>query len=465
MISDQLISAWNRCLDVIGSGLSAEQFNAWFKPITPVGYDHDTLRVMVPSEYFCEMIEGNYLMVFKSALREVFGSNVKLIYEFPRVASDDATVTAIPSDDSALAVREQLRSHPGSNDPFDNSNIIEDIDPQLNFKYTFENYCGSESNKLPLAVARAIAARPEDKTYNPLFIFGSTGVGKTHLIQAVGIKIKEQNPHARVLYLTARIFEHQFTTARLQNKIPDFINFYQSIDVLLLDDIHELAGKVATQNTFFHIFNHLHQHQRQLIMTSDSRPSELEGLVPRLLSRFKWGMTVELAKPDYKLRREVLEMRAAQDGIVIDTEVLDFIAQNVTESIRDLEGIMVSLLGHAAILDSDINMELARSVISNTVKLNERQVTLDYIAQVIADYYNLDPDLLFAKSRKREISDARQLLMYMAKNVAKMSSTTIGLRLSRDHSTVLHAIKQVEQRLATDHAFANDVDQINAQLK
>ncbi len=465
MISDQLISAWNRCLDVIGSGLSAEQFNAWFKPITPVGYDHDTLRVMVPSEYFCEMIEGNYLMVFKSALREVFGSNVKLIYEFPRVASDDATVTAIPSDDSALAVREQLRSHPGSNNPFDNSNIIEDIDPQLNFKYTFENYCGSESNKLPLAVARAIAARPEDKTYNPLFIFGSTGVGKTHLIQAVGIKIKEQNPHARVLYLTARIFEHQFTTARLQNKIPDFINFYQSIDVLLLDDIHELAGKVATQNTFFHIFNHLHQHQRQLIMTSDSRPSELEGLVPRLLSRFKWGMTVELAKPDYKLRREVLEMRAAQDGIVIDTEVLDFIAQNVTESIRDLEGIMVSLLGHAAILDSDINMELARSVISNTVKLNERQVTLDYIAQVIADYYNLDPDLLFAKSRKREISDARQLLMYMAKNVAKMSSTTIGLRLSRDHSTVLHAIKQVEQRLATDHAFANDVDQINAQLK
>ncbi len=465
MIPDRLISAWNRCLDIISSGIQSEQFNSWFKPIAPVGFENDTLRVMVPSEYFCEMIEGNYLTVFKSALREVFGNNVKLIYEFPRVSTDRSTVTAIPSDDSALAVRDRLNARPCTSNPFESDDVVVDIDPQLNFKYTFENYCGSESNKLPLAVAHAIADHPDDVTYNPLFIFGSTGVGKTHLIQAVGIKIKEHNPQARVLYLTARIFEHQFTTARLQNKIPDFINFYQSIDVLLLDDIHELAGKVGTQNTFFHIFNHLHQHRRQLIMTSDRRPSDLDGLIPRLLSRFKWGMTVELAKPDYQLRREVLQMRAAQDGIVIDGDVLDFIAQNVTDSIRELEGIMVSLLGHAAILNVDIDLNLARSVISNSVKVTERQITLDLIAQVIADHFDVDPDLLFAKCRKREISDARQLLMYLAKNVAKMSSTTIGLRLSRDHSTVLHALKQVEQRRATDRDFSRDVDQILDKLK
>ena len=277
--------------------------------------------------------------------------------------------------------------------------------------------------------------------------------------------MKEQNPRARVLYLTARVFENQYSTAVRQNKVPDFINFYQSIDVLLLDDIQDFAGKVGTQNTFFHIFNHLHQHQRQLVMSSDCRPSDMDGMIPRLISRFKWGMTVELEKPDYDLRMSVLRMRAAQDGLTISPEVLDFIASHVTDSIRELEGIVVSLLAHATMLNRDITIDLARTVIGNAVKINKRQVTFEIIAETVAAHYNLDTDDLYGKSRKREISDARQLLMFLAKRDAQLSSTNIGLRLARNHATVLHACKQIEQRLTIEKELQADLATIEKALK
>ena len=462
MTPTDLINAWNRCLDIIKEGVPAEQFNAWFAPIAPVSCVNNELHLSVPSEFFAERIEENYLMVLKPALREVFGSNISLMYDFLRVGQ----ATSIESDNSSTDLKAELeKQKPQSGNPFVNNDIAADIDPQLNLHYNFENYCGSECNKLAITIGQAIANNPKDQTYNPLFIFGATGVGKTHLIQAIGIRIKEHDPHARVLYLTSKVFEDQYITAHLQNKTPDFINFYQSIDVLLLDDIHDLAGKKSTQNTFFHIFNYLQQHQRQLIMTSDCRPSELEGIVPRLLSRFKWGMTVQLEKPDYQLRKEVLQRRAKQDGLEIDNDVIDYIARNVTDSVRELEGVMVSLFAHATILNSDINIELAQRVISNSIKLNKRQLSIDFIAQVIADHYDMDADLLFGKSRKREISDARQLLMYLASTVGKMSSTKIGLHLERDHGTVLHGCKQIEQRLSIDSRFQSDVDKIIQKLK
>ena len=268
----------------------------------------------------------------------------------------------------------------------------------------------------------------------------------------------------RVLYVTARVFENQYTTAVLQKKVNDFINFYQSIDVLLLDDIQEFAGKPGTQNTFFHIFNHLHQHQRQLIMSSDCRPSDLDGMVPRLISRFKWGMTVALEKPDYELRRKFLAMKSVQDGLNIDDEVLDFIASNVTESVRELEGVMVALLAHATMLEQDITIDLARSVIGNTVKVSQRQLTFEMIAETVAKYYNLSTDLIYGKSRKREISDARQLVMYLAKNEAQMSSPSIGAKLDRTHATVLHACIQIKQRMDIEKDFSREVQDITASL-
>ncbi len=458
---------WNRCLDVIKANVPAEQFDAWFAPIVAVDYDQENSRVTlrVPSQFFVEQIEGRYLNILKAALNKVFGEKVKLFYKFNVVGSDDASAVEQTEAGSSVKLKQELKVRkPRVANPFDRDDALEDIDPQLNPRYTFENYCSSMSNKLAVSIGQAIAEHPEVKTYNPLFVFGATGVGKTHLLQAIGIKLKENNPRMRVLYVSSREFESQYTTAVQQKKVNDFINFYQSIDVLLLDDIQFFAGKLGTQNTFFHIFNLLHQHQRQLIMSSDCRPSDLDGIEPRLISRFKWGMTVELEKPDFELRRRFLVLKAAQDGLNIDDEVLDFIASQVTDSVRELEGVMVALLAHATMLGQDITIDLARSVIGNTVKVTPKQVTFDSIAETVADYYNLSTQMIYGKSRKREISDARQLVMYLARKQAQMSSTSIGARLDRTHATVLHACTQIEQRLSIEKDFYREVAAITANL-
>ena len=458
---------WNRCLDVIKANIPAEQFNAWFAPIVAVDFDQENNRVTlrVPSQFYIEKLEDRYLSILSAALKKVFGENVKLNYKYNVIGSDDASAVEQPMDNSSVKLQQDLKIRkPHVANPFEQDDRHDEIDPQLNPRYTFENYCSSMSNKLAVSVADAIDTHPDMKTYNPLFVFGSTGVGKTHLLQAIGIKLKENNPRMRVLYVSSRVFESQYTTAVIQKKVNDFINFYQSIDVLLLDDIQEFAGKEKTQNTFFHIFNHLHQHQRQLVMSSDCRPSDLDGMVPRLISRFKWGMTVELEKPDYELRRKFLAMKAAQDGLNIADDVLDFIASQVTESVRELEGIMVALLAHATMLDQDITIELARSVIGNTVKVNQRQLTFELIAETVADYYNLSTDLIYGKSRKREISDARQLVMYLAKKEAQMSSPSIGAKLDRTHATVLHACIQIEQRMSIEKDFSREVQDVTARL-
>ena len=458
---------WNRCLDVIKANLPAEQFDAWFAPIVAVDHDLENNRVTLraPSKFFVEQIEGRYLTLLSAALKKVFGENVRLTYKYNVVGGDDATAIEQSEDNSSVKLKQELKIRsPRVANPFQQADTLDDIDPQLNPKYTFENYCSSISNRLAVSIGQAIVDHPEVKTYNPLFVFGTTGVGKTHLLQAIGIKLKEQNPRMRVLYVSARVFESQYTTAVIQKKVNDFINFYQSIDVLLLDDIQEFAGKQGTQNTFFHIFNHLHQHQRQLVMSSDCRPSDLDGMVPRLISRFKWGMTVELEKPDYDLRRKFLAMKAAQDGLKISEEMMDFIATHVTENVRELEGVMVALLAHATMLGQDITIDLARSVIGNTVKVSQRQVTFESIAETVADYYNLPTELIYGKSRKREISDARQLVMYLAKKEAQMSSPSIGAKLDRTHATVLHACIQIEQRMSIEKDFSREVQAITASL-
>ena len=459
---------WNRCLDAIKANLPAEQFDVWFAPIVAVDYDQENNRVTlkVPSQFFVEQIEERYINILSSALKMAFGDDVKLRYKYNVVGGDDASALEQTQHNSSNKLKQELkiRKPRVATNPFVQDDALDEIDPQLNPRYTFENYCSSMSNKLAVSIGQAIAEHPEVKTYNPMFVFGSTGVGKTHLLQAIGIKLKENYPRMRVLYVSSRVFESQYTTAVIQKKVNDFINFYLSIDVLLLDDIQFLAGKEKTQNTFFHIFSHLHLHQRQLVMSCDCRPSELDGMEPRLLSRFKWGMTVELEKPDFELRRKFLAMKAAQDGLKIADDVLDFIATNVSDSVRELEGVMVALLAHATMLGQDITIDLARSVISNTVKVTPKQLTFESIAETVADYYNLPTDLLYGKSRKREISDARQLVMYLAKKEAQMSSTSIGAKLDRTHATVLHACIQIEQRMSIEKDFSREVQAITASL-
>lgn len=451
---------WEDCLKIFKDNLSAEQYDAWFKPITSKSFDGNELHLRVPTPFFVERLEEQYAKILLYALRRVYGKGVRLFYEYNQVGSDPDTSVSIESSNPSPAVRVR------TGNPFD-TEVVEDFDSRLNPKNTFENYCASPSNKIARAIGEAIATNPECKTFNPLFIFGPTGVGKTHLIQAIGIRIKERDPKARVLYLSARLFESQYTAAATArpSRVNEFINFYQSIDVLIIDDIQDLMHKPGTQGAFFHIFNHLHHNQRQIIMSSDCPPSMMKDMHERLLSRFKCGMTAELEKPDVNLRREVLARRASQDGLKIPVEVLDYIASNVTDSIRELEGIIVSLIAHATILNCEITVDLARTVLGNAVKIHKKSINFEMIAQSVSDYYNIDLDALFAKSRKREISDARQMVMFLARRDAKMPATAIGTRLSRTHATVLHACRNIEERLSMEPALREDLAKIEAMFK
>ena len=435
---------WEKCLAIFRDVLPPEQFDAWFKPVTSISYRDNNLNVLVPSPYFVEQLDERYIKLITKTLHKVYGPEVKLFYHFNQVSNEPATSVTIESSNPSSAVAPK----PGaSSNPFNRPVESADIDAQLNPRYTFENYCNSVSNRVARSIGEAIATDPKCKTFNPLFIFGSPGVGKTHLIQAIGIRIKERNPRSRVLYVTARLFESQYTTALKNNRINDFINFYQSIDVLILDEIQHIIGKESTQRTFFHIFNHLQLNQKQIILSSDTRPAQMEGMDKRMLDRFKWGMTAELEKPDYELRRNVLSQKAKQEGFNIPDEVIDYIASNVTESIRELEGIMVSLGVHATVLGVDINIDLARRVLANAVKINLKQINFEIITQEVSAYYKIEPDQLFTKSRKREISDARQMVMFLAKKHTKMPLKAIGTRLDRTHATVLYACKNIEERL------------------
>ncbi|MBR6639723.1 MAG: chromosomal replication initiator protein DnaA [Muribaculaceae bacterium] len=451
---------WEKCLEIFKDNLPAEQYDAWFKPVTSMSYENNSLKVAVPSPFFIEQLEERYFKLISSTLRRVYGDNIKLYYHYNQIGNEATTGVTVGSSNPSPAIPNRNNSLAN---PFQQE-YIEDIDSQLNPRYTFENYCGSMSNKIARSIGEAIATNPKCKTFNPLFIYGATGVGKTHLIQAIGIRIKETNPQSRVLYVTARLFESQYTAAVCRKKVNEFINFYQSIDVLIIDDIQDLIGKPQTQNTFFHIFNHLHQNQKQLILTSDCCPAQMEGMEARLLSRFKWGMTAELSRPDFELRKEVLTQKAEQDGLSIPQDVLDFIATNITDSIRELEGIIVSLMAHATVLNQEITIDLARIVLSNAVKVSRKQINFEIITQQVCSYYKIEPDQLFTKSRKREISDARQMVMYLAKKHAKMQLTTIGTRLSRTHATVLYACKNIEERLPIEKQLQVDVSTIESSL-
>lgn len=452
---------WENCLKIFKDNIPAEQFDAWFKDVASLSYEDGALTLIVPSHFFVEQFEERYYKLIALTLRKVYGEGVRLYYTYNQVKNEPSTSVKMKSSKPSPSIPSQPAAIAN---PF-KQEFIEDIDSQLNPRYNFENYCGSTSNKIALSIGEAIASDPTCKTFNPLFIFGPTGVGKTHLIQAIGIRIKETNPQNRVLYVTARLFESQYTAAAHNGKINEFINFYQSIDTLIIDDIQDLIGKQRTQNTFFHIFNHLHQNQKQLILSSDCRPSQMEGMEARLLSRFKWGMTAELERPDFELRKGVLIQKAEQDGLSIPNEVLDYIANNVTDSIRELEGIVVSLIAHATVLNQEISVDLARNVLANAVKVNKKQINFEMITQEVCSYYDVDPDQIFTKTRKREISDARQMIMFLSKKLAKMPLTAIGTRLSRTHATVLHACNNIDERLAFEKQLQEDIKKIEEALK
>lgn len=453
---------WEECRQLIKDNIPPAQYDAWFRDVTSLSFDNMSLTLMVPSAFFVEQLEERYLPQLGAAIRRVYGQGVKLYYHFNQVQDEPRTAVNLRSAEPSAAILSAGAKGAPAN-PFV-SQPVGDIDPQLNARYNFENYCCSMSNKVAWGIGQSIANDPSIKTFNPLFIFGPTGVGKTHLIQAIGIRIKERDPRAKVLYVTARLFQSQYTTAEAKGTTNSFFHFYQSIDTLIIDDIQDLRDKPATQNTFFHIFNHLHQNGKQIIMSSDCSPAEMEGFEARLLSRFRWGMSVKLEMPDLELRRKVLERKAEQDGLELSGEVIDCIAANVTDSIRELEGVVVSLIGRATVLNVDVSLDLARSVIANAVRINRKQVNFEIVTAAVCAYYNIDSDLIFTKSRKREISDARQVVMYLAKKIIKMPFTAIGARLGRSHATVLYACKNIEERMPLEKQLNDDLLAIEASI-
>lgn len=455
------LQLWEECLSFIKDNITPAQYDAFFSCVTSLGFSDKKLKLMVPSNFFVDQLEERFLPVLGAGIKKVYGPGVQLIYHYNIISDDERSKVDLLSTPPSKEII-KATGKPAPN-PF-SAKVATSFDPQLNPRYTFENYCNSESNKIATTLGASIAENPSLKTFNPLFIFGSTGVGKTHLIQAIGIRAKELNPEMRVLYVTSRLFESQYTTANRTGEINSFFSFYQSIDMLIIDDIQELRDKPKTQNTFYHIFNHLRQNNRQIILSSDRPPVDMEGFEARVLSRLKGGMSVELERPDIALRRSVLARQAARDGIVLPEDVVDFIANHITDSLRELEGIVVSLVGRAAILNCEIDMDLARKVLANTVKINPHTINFEVVTEHVSSYYGIEPDALFTKSRKREISDARQVVMYLAKKHAHMPLKAIGSRIDRSHATVIYACKNIEERLPLEKQLSEDIRAIEASM-
>lgn len=461
------VKLWNQCLKVIKDNVSDVAYDTWFTPIVPLAYKDNEFVLQVPSQFFYEYIEEKYIDLLQKTLYREVGEGTQLKY---RIIMDKVTqtVTDIPSTKSTAYDRTNTQIEDKSkaiHNPFEKSSLKE-IDPQLNFNYTLDSFIEGKANRLARIAAESIAANPGDTAFNPLFLHGQSGVGKTHLVHAIGVAIKQKFPAKRVLYVSANLFQIQYTEAVRRNTFNDFLNFYQTIDVLIIDDIHEFFGKTGTQNTFFHIFNHLHQSRKQIILTCDRSPAMIQGMEQRLLTRFKWGLTAELEKPDIELRKNILLNKIYRDGLEIADEVIDYIAKNVTENVRDLEGVIVSLLAHSMLTNVPIDLKLAEKVVSKLVSVKPVSLSVEKIRDLVCSHFNLEIDAILTSSRKREVVQARQIAMYLSKQYTKNSLSSIGQTIGkRDHATVLHACKQVNDLISTDKSFRNSVLEIEAKLK
>lgn len=468
-------SAWEKCLTVIKDNVPGSSYKTWFEPIVPLRLDNNVLTIQVPSAFFYEYLEEQFIDILRKTLRMVLGVGAKLEYNvvMGNSATNGPITVSYPTSTSnkiqnkPLTVPLRTEEKSSIKNPFIIPGIQKlQIDPQLKPDNTFDNFVEGDCNRLARSAGYAVAQNPGGTAFNPLMIYGNSGLGKTHLAQAIGIEVKERFPDKVVLYVNANKFQTQFTEATRNNNRNDFLHFYQMIDVLILDDVHEFAGKEKTQETFFHIFNHLHQTGKQLILSSDKPPIELKGMEQRLLSRFKWGLTADLQTPDFETRMEILRRKIYNDGITLSDEVLEYIASHVNNNVRELEGALVSLLAQSMLNKREITLELTAKLINKLVKNSKRELSIEYISKVVCDYFSMPVDALQTKTRKREVVQARQIAMYFSKSLTKYSLASIGAQIgSKDHATVLHACKTVNNLKDTDKNFRQFVDDIEKKLK
>ncbi len=458
---------WQQCLELIKGNVTEQQFNTWFRPIVFGAYQPatKTLLVNVPSMFVYEYLEENYVDLLKKVLTRVFGNNVRLNYNVLTDKTNNLVQTVQPEPTADIdTMRPQVR---GNQPPsvFDAA-PLQPLDSQLNPHHTFQNFIEGDSNKLCRSVGLSIAEHPQGSQFNPMFVFGPSGCGKTHLINAMGVRTKELYPQKRVLYVSARLFQVQYSNAVLQNKTNDFINFYQTIDMLIVDDIQEWMTSAKTQVIFFHIFNHLLRNGRRIVLASDRPPVDLKGMSDRLITRFSGGLLAEIEKPNVQLCIDILHSKIKRDGLRIPEDVVQFIAQTANGSVRDLEGVVNSLLAFSIVYNGNIDMRLAERVIKRAVKMDDHPLTMDDIIETVCNHYNVSPTALESRSRKRDLVLARQVSMYLAQKHTKMPTSRIGKLVGgRDHSTVLHSCSLVEQRMKIDKLFCEEILEIEKSFK
>jgi chromosomal replication initiator protein len=452
---------WDNCLHLIRQNVTEQTYKTWFEPIVFESYDEklSTVLVQVPSPYIYEYLEQYYVRLIAWALNNSFAANVKLKYRL--VVDKENSKTQVVEGDGPSAIEAQETTTRGNKSPNVLDGVTPQLNPQLDPKKNFENFIEGDSNKLPRTVGLTIAEHPGKSTFNPFFVFGPSGCGKTHLINAIGVECKRRYPQRRVLYVSARLFQVQYTDAVRQNTSNDFINFYQSIDVLIVDDIQEWATSPRTLDTFFHIFDHLFRLGKQIILASDRPPVDLDGVKDRLLTRFSCGLIAELEKPNVQLCIDILNAKCRRDGLKIPADVIQYIAQTANGSVRDLEGVINSLMAYSIVYNSAIDMHLAERIIKRAVKVDNHPLTIDDILEKVCNHFGVSQQNVFSKSRKRDYVLVRQISMYLAQKYTKMPASRIGQLIGgRDHSTVLHSCSAIEQRLKIDKAFVEELNSI-----
>jgi chromosomal replication initiator protein len=473
MIQDH-ISVWDNCLQVIRDNINFQAFKTWFSPIKPIKLVDNVLTIQVPSQFFYEWIEENYIHLLRKTIKKELGKDGKLEYSIVMTNKDKFSVNLPATDRNATknqSANMPLDLNAEKSKSFPNPFIIPGlkkikINSQLNENYSFDNFVEGDCNRLARSAGYAVSQNPGKTSFNPLFLYGNTGLGKTHLSQSIGLEVKNLFPDKTVLYVRAEQFMNQFVDAVQNNSSNDFIHFYQMIDVLIVDDIHTFSGKEKTQDIFFNIFNHLHQNGKQLVITSDKAPVDLVGIKPRLLSRFKWGLAADLQTPDLETRIAILHKKMYKDGLEMPQDVIEYLAYSISSNVRELEGAMVSILAQASLNKKAITLDLARNMIDKFVKNTSREISIDYIQKIVSDYFNIPVEMINSKTRKREIVQARQIAMYFSKKYTKSSLATIGIHCgNKDHATVLHACRTVNNLLDTDKQFRAFVGDIEKKIK
>ncbi len=464
-------SVWNKCLVFIQDNIQPQAFKTWFEPIKPVKLSENALSIQVPSKFFYEWLEEHYVKILKVALTRELGETAKLVYVIRMentYGNREPFTEKIPSSNRGNMVPQEMdvpikSKNPELRNPFVIPGIRNiKIESQLNPNYNFDNFLEGDSNRLARSAGMAVANKPGGTSFNPLLVFGGVGLGKTHLAHAIGVEIKDKYPERTVLYISAEKFTQQYIESVKKNTRNDFIHFYQLIDVLIIDDVQFLSGKSGTQDVFFHIFNHLHQNGKQVILTSDKAPVDMQDIEQRLLSRFKWGLSAELQNPDYETRISILKNKLYRDGVEMPDDIIEYVAKHIKTNIRELEGAIISLIAQSSFNKKEVTLDLAQHVVEKFVKNTKREVSIDYIQKVVSDYFEMDVATLQSKTRKRHIVQARQLAMFFAKKFTKASLASIGSQIGkRDHATVLHACKTVDNLAETDKQFRKYIDDLS----